>query len=136
MIFVFFLLLLWVMGHFYIREHRAYLAELKALAPELAAKGAAALEGRDWRLVRREEGTFVLLRAFEAMQGREAKMRYFVPGVFFACMLFVLQYLPMALGYLAFCAVKWFFAETQLVAGAKPSYSVTIFGNRVLSEEL
>lgn len=136
MIFVFFLILLWAMGLYYTREHRRYLAELKALAPELAARGAAALEGRDWRLVRQEEGAFVLLRAFEALRDRETKIRYFVPGLFFAGMLFVLQYFPLALGYLALCVVKWLFAETHLQAGARPSYSIRIFGSRVLSEEL
>lgn len=133
MVFVCFLLLLWGMALFYRAEHRAYIRELAALAPQLKAQGAAVLAGRDWRPVRQEGEVFVLKRAFQ-IKTRKDVLRYALPVLFFCAILFILREWSFAFFYAAIAAAKWFGTETRLRVSDPQGYEVWIAQHRLLAE--
>lgn len=131
-----FLLLLWAMGLFYRWEHRLFIRELSMLAPGLKEKGAQALAGKDWRIVRVEaEGVYALRRAFQ-IKTRADALRYGLPLLFFCIILFVLKDWIFALGYAGLVALKWFICEAVVHTAGAFRYDVRIFGRRLFGEGL
>ncbi|MBI1215682.1 MAG: hypothetical protein GC185_07680 [Alphaproteobacteria bacterium] len=140
--FIVFILGIWAISWFHRREHRRYVAELKALQAKLAvlphdaASVTAALEGTDWRMTALEPSRAGFKRAFQ-VKDREDLLRYAVPVALLVVIIVFLHGWGTAGLYGAALALKWFAAQTELTLSTlDPRYEVTLFGLRLFGEDL
>jgi len=112
MMFFVFILLIYGMGLFHRFEHRAMIADLRALLPLVPMAGEPPAP-HDWRRCGGTDAKPLLKRAFNP-RGAAAALRYAMPVLFAAVMLIVLQAYVFAACYIALCAVKWFAVSAEL----------------------
>jgi len=113
MTFVFFLLLVWAVCTFHLREHRRLGTELARAKTLLPPREDGSLQDADWRVTAEEAQNITLKRRFHP-QDRDGVLRYALPPVFFCLMLFVLKSWWMGALYAALMALRWFAMSIEM----------------------
>lgn len=132
--FIVFLIYIWALCWCHRLEHKRFVAEMKILQPMIAAAGADALAGRDWRLLSMTDREARMKRAFD-ITDHAAILRYALPVALIALMLIYGQFWGLAALYAALIAVKFFLLETVLFR-KEARYEVRLFGVRLIGEDL
>ena len=134
MMFMLFIAVLFTLALFHRWEHRVMIADLKLALAALQTSGALPA-AQDWRAVSQSGGTWILRRAFH-VPDKTAALRYAVPVLLAAVMMIGLANIPLGIGYVFFCAVKWFGTDIELQTAPVPGYGVKLAGIKMFGEPL
>ena len=130
--FVVFIILLFSVCQFHRREHQRLEVELRTLL-QTASNGTLPAD-TDWQVMRFEQNILHLRRAF-MLKSTFDRLRYFLPILFLAVMLIILQSWIMAAIYAAILCVKWFVTRIRLDI-TRGRYDVIIFSKALFGEQL